>query len=183
MPSRGGQPPRRRRVPGAARRAVTYVSLTDADREAMLETIGVSIDRGALPGHPRRRALRPARSSSATAHRAGDRRATGGAGGAERPRRRGALVPRRGRLRPLRPGDRRRRPPARRVPDRLHAVPAGDEPGRPPGDLRVPDGDLRADRDGRLERLRLRRDDRRRGRLLHREARHRPFEGRPRGDA
>ena len=33
---------------------------------------------------------------------------------------------------------------------RLHAVPAGDEPGRAPGDLRVPDGDLRADRHGRL---------------------------------
>ena len=52
------------------------------------------------------------------------------------------------------PGGRRRRAPARRVPDRVHAVPAGDEPGRPADDLRVPDRDLRADRDGRLERLR-----------------------------
>ena len=37
------------------------------------------------------------------------------------------------------------------------------------GDLRVPDGDLRADRDGRLQRLRLRRHDGRRRRLLRRE--------------
>ena len=71
--------------------------------------------------------------------------------------RRGALVPRRRHLRPLRPGGRRRRPLARRVPDGVHAVPAGDEPGRAAGDLRVPDRDLRADGDGRLERVRLRR--------------------------
>ena len=55
---------------------------------------------------------------------------------------------------------------ARRVPHRLHALPARALPGRPAGDLRVPDGDLRADRDGRLERLRLRRHDGRRRRLL-----------------
>ena len=70
---------------------------------------------------------------------------------------------------------------ARRVPDGVHAVPARDEPGRPPGDLRVPDRDLRAHRDGRLERVRLRRHDRRRRRVLHREARDRPLEGRARG--
>ena len=55
-----------------------------------------------------------------------------------------AVVPRRGHVRPLRPRRRRRDPLARRVPDRLHAVPAGDEPGRAAGDLRVPDRDLRA---------------------------------------
>ena len=48
-----------------------------------------------------------------------------------------------------------------------------------PGDLRVPDGDLRAHRHGRLERLRVRRHDRCRGRLLRGEARDRPLEGRP----
>ena len=72
---------------------------------------------------------------------------------------------------------------ARRVPDRVHAVPAGDEPGRAAGDLRVPDRDLRADRHGRLERVRLRRHDGRRRRVLRREARDRPVEGRPRRDA
>ena len=71
-----------------------------------------------------------------------------------------------GDLRPLRAGGRRRGARARRVPDRVHAVPAGDEPGRAAGDLRVPDGDLRADRDGRLERVRLRRHDRRCRRVL-----------------
>ena len=94
-----------------------------------------------------------------------------------------ALVPRRRDLRPLRPRRRRRDALARRVPDRVHAVPAGDEPGRAPGDLRVPDGDLRADGDGRLERLGLRRHDGRRRRLLHREARDRPDEGRARRGA
>ncbi len=49
-------------------------------------------------------------------------------------------------------------------------VPAGDEPGHAAGDLRVPDRDLRADRDGRVQRVRLRRDDRRRRRVLRREA-------------
>ena len=37
----------------------------------------------------------------------------------------------------------------RRVPDRVHALPAGDEPGGAAGDLRVPDRDLRAHRHGR----------------------------------
>ncbi len=42
------------------------------------------------------------------------------------------------------------------VPDALHALPAGDLPGRPAGDVRVPDRDLRADRHARLQRLGLR---------------------------
>ena len=37
---------------------MSYLSLTDADREAMLAAIGVSIGRRALPRHPGRRALR-----------------------------------------------------------------------------------------------------------------------------
>ena len=51
-------------------------------------------------------------------------------------------------------------------------------PGRAAGRLRVPDRDLRADRDGRLERVGLRRHDRRRRRLLRREARDGPLEDR-----
>src|SRR4029453_17956574 len=38
---RGRFAARRRRLPAAARRAVSYLSLTDADREQMLATIGV----------------------------------------------------------------------------------------------------------------------------------------------
>src|SRR5918992_449885 len=39
---RGGRPPRRRRVPEAARSRVSFLSLTDSDREAMLAAVGVS---------------------------------------------------------------------------------------------------------------------------------------------
>ena len=42
------------------------------------------------------------------------------------------------------------------VPHPLHPLPAGDLPGRPAGDVRVPDGDLRAHRPAGLERLGLR---------------------------
>ena len=131
-----------------------YLSLTDADREAMLEAIGVAsidelfeqIPEGVRFGReldvpealPEAALVAPLR-------------------GARVPERRHvarAELPRDGDLRPLRAVDRRHVPLARRAPDRLHAVPARDEPGRAPGDLRVPDRDLRADRDGRLERLR-----------------------------
>ena len=55
-----------------------------------------------------------------------------------------------------------------RVPDAVHALPAGDLPGRPAGHVRVPDGDLRAHRPARLERLGLRGAERRRRRRLPR---------------
>ena len=103
------------------------------------------VDRGALPRHPGGRALRPRarrarpRSTEAELQRHLEELA------AQERRRRG-LLPRRRDLRPLRPRGRRRGAAARRAPDRVHAVPAGDEPGRPAGDLRVPDRDLRADR-------------------------------------
>ena len=42
------------------------------------------------------------------------------------------------------------------VPDAVHALPAGDLAGRPAGDVRVPDRDLRADRPAGLERVALR---------------------------
>ena len=127
------------------------------------------VRRRALPRHPGRRALRPASSTSS-------RRSAR----LELQRHLEELAARNvdttkelsflgaGDLRPLRAGDRRRGPPARRVPHRVHAVSARDEPGHPAGDLRVPDRDLRAHGDGRLERLRLRRHDRRRGRVPHR---------------
>ena len=57
-----------------------------------------------------------------------------------------ADVPRRRDVRPLRPGDRRHAHVALGVPDAVHALPARDLAGRAAGDVRVPDGDLRADR-------------------------------------
>ena len=160
---------------------MSYLSLTDADREAMLATIGVASVDELFRDIPARDSLRPRARRAARARRGGAAAAPRGARGEER-RRRG-LLPRRGDLRPPRPCRRRRRAAARRAPDRLHAVPARDEPGRAAGDLRVPDGDLRADGDGRLERVRLRRHDRRRRRLLRRQARDGPHQDRPhRGD-
>ena len=158
------------------------VSLPLADRRATARrcspTIGVSSVDELFARHSRRRALRPRARPRAGALRAGARRAPE------------ELAARNvdtgvelsflgaGHLRPLRPGGRRRRARARRAADRVHAVPARDEPGRAAGDLRVPDRDLRADRDGRLERVGLRRHDRRGRRLLRREARDRALEGR-----
>ena len=69
-----------------------------------------------------------------------------GARRAQRRRRARGLLPRRRDVRPLRAGDRRRDHPALGVPDPLHALPAGDLPGRPAGDVRVPDRDVGADR-------------------------------------
>ena len=43
-----------------------------------------------------------------------------------------------------------------RVPDPVHALPARDLPGRPAGDVRVPDGDVGADRAAGLQRRPLR---------------------------
>ena len=63
--------------------AVSYLSLTDADREAMLAAIGVALDRRALPRHPGRRALRARARRAARAHRG---RAAAAHGGARRRR-------------------------------------------------------------------------------------------------
>ena len=170
----------RQHVAEQYRVAHPYLSLTDADREEMLAAIGVASVEELFRDIPhgvrfdRELDLEPALTEpELVAHLERAR-------GAQRAHGRRALVPRRRDLRPLRSRGRRRGPRARRVPDRVHALPAGDEPGRPAGDLRVPDGDLRADGDGRLERVRLRRHDGRGGRLLRREARDRALEGRRR---
>ena len=84
--------------------------------------------RGAVPRHPGRRPLRRTARPRACALRARARAPPGGAGGEERGHDEGALLPRRRDLRPLRAGRRRRDPRARGVPDRVHAVPGGDEP-------------------------------------------------------
>ena len=161
----------------------SQLSLTDADREAMLEAIGVGVRRRALPRHPggvrfdRPLDLEPALSEPELVRHLEELAARNvdttrelsflGAGIYDHyvPAVVDAVLA------------------ARRAPDRVHALPGRDEPGRAAGDLRVPDGDLRADRDGRLERLRLRRHDRRGRRVLRGQARHGPREGRPRRDA
>ena len=108
---------------------------------------------------------------AARALRAGGVRAPRLAGGAQPPRRRGGHLPRRRHVRPLRAGADRHAPVALGVPHAVHAVPARDLAGRAPGDVRVPDGDLGADRAAGVERVRLRGAERGGRRRLPREAR------------
>ena len=75
----------------------------------------------------------------------------------ERGRGRPRLLPRRRLLRPRDPEPDQPPDLPRRVLHRLHAVPAGSQPGHAPLDLRVPDHDGGADRHGRRQRLDLRR--------------------------
>ena len=63
------------------------------------------------------------------------------------------------------------------VPDAVHALPAGDLAGRAAGDVRVPDGDLRADGAAGLQRVGLRGAERARRRRLPGEARQRQGRG------
>ena len=168
---RGRRPARRRRLPRAARRRLMargldepgthpYLSLTDADRREMLAAIGVETVEELFRDIPAgvrfggQLDLEPALSELELVARAGSARRAERRGG------RRALVPRRRDLRPPRARRRRRGARPRRAAHRVHALPAGDEPGRAPGDLRVPDRDLRAHGHGGLERLRLRRDAR-----------------------
>ncbi len=88
--------------------------------------------------------------------RAGCVRASARARCEERIRRRRAELPRRGYVRPLRAGADRHADVAFGVPHPLHPLPAGDLPGRAAGDVRVSDGDLRADRAAGRQRLGLR---------------------------
>ena len=57
-------------------RAVSFLSLTERDRDEMLAAIGVDVDRRALPRHPGGCAIRPRARPRAGAVRAGDRRRT-----------------------------------------------------------------------------------------------------------
>ena len=66
------------------------------------------------------------------------------------------VVPRRRDVRPLRAGAGRLDHHALGVPHAVYAVPARDLAGRAAGDVRVPDGDLRADRSARLQRVGVR---------------------------
>ena len=145
-----------------------YTSATDADRQEMLAAIGVDtiddlfadVPEGVrlgraldLPaGKPEQEVYARLRDLAAQEH----------------VRRGRAVVPRRRHVRPLRPRADRLDPAALGVPDAVHALPARDQPGRAAGDVRVPDGDLRADRPAGLQRLGLRGPERGRRRRLAR---------------
>ena len=130
-----------------------YTSVTDADRAAMLEAIGVaSVDDlfADIPENaaPRARARPPGR-----AGRAGGLRPPARAGGPQRLGRRRDQLRRRGHVRPLRAGAGGLDRAALGVPHPLHALPARDLAGRAAGDVRVPDRDLRAHRPAGLQRV------------------------------
>ena len=146
-----------------------YTSATDDDRRAMLAR-SAPAGRGAVRRRAGGRAARaPARPSAGHA-RAGGLRLS------PRPAARNTSAEDElsflggGHLRPLRPGGRRLDHLAVGVPHALHALPAGDLAGQPAGDVRVPDGDLRAHRPAGLQRLALRRPQRARSRRLPRQA-------------
>ena len=133
-----------------------YTSATDADRQEMLDAIGVeSIDElfdavpegvrldrplDLPPGKPEQEVYARLRELAArnVSHRGRDQ------------------LHRRRHVRPLRAEPDRLDPLPLRVPDAVHALPARDLPGRAAGDVRVPDRDLRADRPAGLQRVRLR---------------------------
>ena len=81
-------------------------------------------------------------------------------GRARRPRRAAAQLHRRRRLRPPRSGGGVGDRDARRVLQRVHAVPGRGEPGHAAAAVRIPVDDDEPDRHGRVERLALRRRDR-----------------------
>ena len=97
---------RRRGVPQGARRLVSYISLTSRGPRADARGDRRRLDRRALPRHPGRRALRPRSRRAAGARRGRPHSTPRAARGEERARRR--LVSRRGHVRPLRSGGRRR---------------------------------------------------------------------------
>ena len=107
-----------------------YLSLTDADRAEMLAAIGVaSVDElfEQVPSgvrFDRELDVPPALGEAELVRHLEELAAK------NVPTERRAVVPRCRHLRPLRPLRRGRRALPRRVPDRVHALPAGDEPGR-----------------------------------------------------
>ena len=149
-----------------------YTSATEADRQEMLDGDRRRVDRRPLRGRPGGRPARPRARSPAGQAGAGGLRAAARPRRQEHLRRGRAELPRRRHVRPLRARADRLDPAALGVPDAVHALPARDQPGRAAGDVRVPDGDLRADRPAGLQRVRLRGPERRRRRRLARAHAH-----------
>ena len=132
-----------------------YLPLTDADRarhaggdrRASIDALFADVP----PAARHRGAARSAARDGRDRGRAPPRRD----GGEEPQRRLGAVLSRRRRLSPPRPGGGRSPDPARRVPDLLHAVPARGVAGDTAISVRVPDPGRAADRHGGGERLAL----------------------------
>ena len=139
--------------------------------------------RSCSPTSRTRLRLRPAAGARRRAVRAGGVRGAAGAGGPQRraPRTRSRSSAR-GMYDHYVPGADRLDHHALGVPHAVHALPARDLAGRPAGDVRVPDRDLRADRPAGLERLGVRGPERGRRRRLRRQAdqRQAPVRGLPR---
>ena len=156
-----------------------YLPLSDADRSAMLEKIGAaSIDDlfGDVPEEARLDGPdpRPADACQRNGGRARNWprwRSKNMVAGA------GALLPRLRRLQASRPGERRPPHPARRVPHRLHALPARNRAGHAAGPVRIPDPGRAAARLRSRQRLDVRRLDRLLGSDRHGAADHAAEEG------
>ena len=135
----------RRRPARDARRRSAPASIDDLFVDVPAGGAARRADRTGCP-------IMPARWRSSGSWRALARRESGGG--------RRALLPRLRRLSAPYPGQRRSSDPARRVPDRLHALPAGDRAGHAAGAVRVPDPGRAALRLRRRQRLDVRRLDR-----------------------
>jgi len=122
-----------------------YTAATDADRQAMLEAIGVaSVDElfADIPESLRCAAPLELGAGLSEAEVYAHLRELAARKHLHRGR---GLVSRRRHVRPLRARADRHADLALRVPHAIHALPAGDLAGRAAGDVRVSDGDLRAD--------------------------------------
>ena len=137
-----------------------YLPKSPADRQAMLQAIGVALHRRLVLADSRRSIASTAISRSRARWRS--RKSSTGSGSA--PAKTGdgyAHVSRRRRLPPLPARSSSTPDLARRVLHRLHPVSGRDRAGHAAVHLRVPDHDLRAHRHGSGQRLHVRRLDRR----------------------
>ena len=117
-----------------------YLPLSDADRSEMLQVIGAgSIDELFRDVPEEARLSGPIEGLPNHAAGAFGRARACGLGPQEHGGGRGALLPRLRRLQASHPGERRPHHPARRVPDRLHALSAGNRAGHAAGSFRIPD--------------------------------------------
>ena len=138
-----------------------YLPLSDADRAQMLEVIGAgSIDELFKDVPTEARLTGTIRGPAGPRQRDRGRAPPDPARAQEHGRGRSAVLPRRRRLPASHPGQRRSPDPARRVPDRLHALPAGNRAGHAADAVRIPDPGRAALRLRGRQRLDVRRLDR-----------------------
>ena len=157
-----------------------YLPLTQPDREAMLAVIGArSIDDLFVDVPEAARLDGPIRGLPMHATRNGGRTPHDRARAQEPRRGRRAVLPRLRRVSPPRPRRGRSSDPARRVPDRLHALPARNRAGHAADAVRVPDAGRAAARHRCRQRLDVRRLDRVLGGDRHGAADHQARQGDP----